>query len=351
VSVPFRIRRAEWVAGAMLVLVVTAAVASMLFVSRGQGTFTSPAHYVLRLSDGHGVAEGSRVQMLGIDVGRVSGVRITEDNHIEVELEIRAGFSDKIRADTRASLEASFGLQGVLSGIGVALTPGSPQAAVLEQGAVIEAVEPGHIADMLPGVGADPLVEDLEVLIRNLRVLTDEAADPEGSVRQAMQSLAAVSKRIENGEGTAGKMLSDDAALYGEMTDALTEVSKTLVRVNALLTKSSGVVSRSSKSIEAADALVDDADALIASADAMVKTADGVLEKTSPVLENTDTTVDALGGAIASFEETTEQLQAVTTRLDELIAEMLVVTKAAGRVYPIRRHVRKVRREEKKKTR
>ncbi len=344
-SVPFRIRWAEWIAGALLVLIGTVAIAAMLFVSRGQGAFDTPAHFVLRLADGHGVAEGSRVQMLGVDVGRVSSVQITEANEVEVKLEVRAAYVDKVRADTRATLEASLGLQGVLSGIGVALTPGSAQAPALENGAEIEAIEPEHIADMLPGVGADPLVEDIEVLIRNLRVLSDEAADPEGSLRQALASLAVVSKRIEAGEGTAGKMLSDDAALYGELTQALEDVGGTLVRVDRLIKKTSGAVQKSSNTMDAAAELVEGADALIASADTMVDSADTVLKKTGPVIDSTDVAMGELSGAIETFGETTKELQAVTKRLDELIAEMLVVTKAAGKVYPIRRHIKKARRQ------
>lgn len=346
-SVPFRIRRAEWVAGAMVILVVTAVIVSMLFASGGRGTFDTPAHYRLMLDDGHGVTEGSRVQMLGIDVGRVSGVKITDDNQVEVGLEIRARFAPKVRADTTATLQASFGLQGVLSGIGVALTPGSSDAAALDFGDTIPAIEPEHIADMLPGFSSDPLVQDLEVLIRNLRVLTDEATDPEGSLRQALDSLAVVSKRIEAGEGTAGKMLSDDAALYGDVTEALDDVSTTLARVDGLVRKSSGVVDKSSRSMDGADDLVEGADALVASADAMVQTAGGVLEKTGPVLEHTDDAVGELSTALSTFGDATGDLQAVTKKLDTLIEKMIVVTEAAGQVYPIRRHIRKSRRQRK----
>lgn len=343
-SVPFRIRRAEWAAGAMLIFIVTAVIGGLLLMSKGQGSFEAPAKYRLLLVDGHGVAEGSRVTMLGIDVGRVSRVRITDDNQVEVRLEVRAGFADKIREDTQASLQASFGLQGVLSGIGVALTPGSPNAPPLPVDAVITAVEPEHIADMLPGVKSDPLVQDLEVLIRNLRVLSEEATDPEGSLRQAMDSLAKVSKRIENGEGTAGKMLSDDAALYGEVADVLEEVGDTLARVDGLVRKTSGVVSKSSAAADDASELIEGTDKLVASADAMVQTADGVLEKTGPVLEHTDEAVGELGDVIATFGDATDELRGVTKRLDTLIKEMRVVTDAAGRVYPIRRHMKKARR-------
>ncbi len=345
-SVPFRIRRAEWVAGAMVLLVATATIVSLLSVSRGEGTFDTPAHYTLMLEDGHGVTEGSRVQMLGIDVGRVSGIEITASNQVEVDLEIRARFVDKIRTDTTATLQASFGLQGVLSGIGVALTPGSSDAAALDLGDTITTIEPEHIADMLPGVASGPLVQDLEVLIRNLRVLTDEATDPQGSLRLAVDSLAVVSKRIEAGEGTAGKMLSDDAALYGDITDALDDVSTTLARVNGLVRKSSGVVDKSSRAVDKADGLVEDADALVASADAMVKTADIVLEKTGPVLVHTDDAVGEFSTALSSFGDATSDLQAVTKKLDTLLDEMLIVTQAAGRVYPIRRQIRKARRQQ-----
>lgn len=342
-SVPFRIRRAEWVAGAMVILVVTATIVSLLFASGGRGTFDTPAHYQLLLDDGHGVTEGSRVQMLGIDVGRVSGVKITEDNKVEVDLEIRARFASKVRADTTATLQASFGLQGVLSGIGVALTPGAADAAALESGGTISAIEPEHIADMLPGFSSDPMVQDLEVLIRNLRVLTDEATDPEGSLRQALDSLATVSKRIEAGEGTAGKMLSDDAVLYGDMTDALDDVSTTLARVDGLVRKGSGVLDKSSRAMDDADDLVEGADDLVASADAMVKTAGGVLEKTGPVLDHTDDAVEELQAALSTFGDATGDLQAVTRKLDTLIEKMIVVTEAAGRVYPIRRQIRRSR--------
>jgi ABC-type transporter Mla subunit MlaD len=347
VSIPFRIRRAEWVAGATLILLATGVLVILLLISRGQGSFDSPASYRLQLVDGHGVAQGSRVQMLGVDVGRVSRVEITDDNLVEVQLEIRASFSDKVRADTRASLQASFGLQGVLSGIGVSLTPGSADAPALANGDVISAVEPEHIADMLPGVKSDPLVQDLEVLIRNLRVLTEEATDPEGSLRQALDSLAVVSKRIEDGKGTAGKMLSDDAALYGEMNDVLEEVGDTLARVDGLVRKSSSVVQESAKTMDSAGELVEGADGLIASADAMVQSADDVLDKTEPVLEHTDDAVNKLGEAISSFGDATTELRDVTKRLDTLIKEMRVVTDAAGRVYPIRRHMKKARRNQK----
>lgn len=344
-SVPFRIRRAEWVAGAMVILVATAIMVSLLFASGGRGTFDRPTQYRLMLDDGHGVTEGSRVQMLGIDVGRVSGVKITEDNKVEVDLEIRARFATKIRADTRATLQASFGLQGVLSGIGVALTPGSAEAAALDPGGTISAIEPEHIADMLPGFSSDPLVQDLEVLIRNLRVLTDEATDPEGSLRQALDSLATVSKRIEAGEGTAGKMLSDDAALYGDITEALDDVSTTLARVDGLVRKGSGVVDKSSRAMDDADDLVEGADALVASADAMVQTAGDVLEKTGPVLEHTDDAVGELSTVLSTFGDATGDLQTVTKKLDTLIEKMIVVTEAAGRVYPIRRQIRRARRQ------
>ncbi len=346
-SVPFRLRRAEWVAGALIVVVGTIALLALLLVSRGRGTFDAPVHYVVMLADGHGVTEGSRVQMLGIDVGRVSRVRITDDNLVQVQLEIRPGFAEKIRADSKATLEASFGLQGVLAGIGVTVSPGSPVSPVLAEGDIIAAVEPEHIADMLPGVASDPLVQDLEVLVRNLRLLTDEATDPNGSLRKVMLSMQAVSARIEAGEGTAGKMLSDDAALYRQVADTVADLDTTVRRFDAVLRRTDGVMKKSGSTLDAASNVFDSADELVVSADQMVQSADNVLDKTGPVLDHTDEALGKLETAVGTFSDATDELSAITKRLDVLIEEMLVVTKAAGRVYPIRRHVRKARRDAK----
>ncbi len=218
----------------------------------------------------------------------------------------------------------------------------------MEGGEAIDAIEPEHIADLLPGVGSDPLVQDLEVLVSNMRALSDEARDPKGELRTLIESLATVSARIEAGEGTAGKLLGDDAVLYERLVDTLDDLDRTMRRIDGAVGRSDRLVRRSSEVVGTAAGVIDDADTLVGSADSMVSSADDVLKKTGPVLEHTDDAMGELEGAIGKFADATEHLTEVATRLEALIDEMQLVTEAAGRVFAIRRQVRKLRRERKR---
>ena len=113
-SLPFRIRRAEWVAGAFVLLAVVALVASLVLLSRARGSFEATTTYTVVLRDGYGITTGSRVEMLGIDVGSITELEISDDNQVVVELEVRESFAPRIAEGSTARVKASLDLQGVL---------------------------------------------------------------------------------------------------------------------------------------------------------------------------------------------------------------------------------------------
>ncbi|MEX1364249.1 MAG: MlaD family protein, partial [Nannocystaceae bacterium] len=340
----FRIRRAEWVAGAFLLLAVVALVASLVTLSRARGSFEATVSYRVSLAHGYGITAGSRVEMLGIDVGRIERLEIDDDNRVAAELEIRERFAPRVREDSVVSVKASLDLQGVLGGVGLAITPGSTAAPVLAEGATLTVAEPESFADLLPMVGGDPLVEDLEALIHNARRMSDEVADPDSPLYHALAQVTALLEKVQDRKSTVGRLLQDDGELYTRLIGVLDEVDGSIARLDKVL-------ARSDRLMRGADGMVDRGGTLVTDMGALVDDSAKVVAAVPPVLDDTDAAMKELSESVKAFGETTRRLTVVVEALgplvedmDDMVEDMDAVAEAAAKIWPLRRHARKAKR-------
>ncbi len=340
-SIPFRIRRAEWVASVFLLLAVVGLVASLVLLSRARGSFESTMAYRVTLADGYGIAPGGRVEMLGIDIGSIESLEITPDNEVQAWIEVRERFASRVRADSRARVKASLDLQGVLGGVGLSISPGSPDAEPLAAGAWVEVIEPRSVADLVPMVEGDPLMEDIEALVHNARVMTSEVADPDSPLRRLLEQSGALLAKIQDEKSTIGRILRDDGVMYDRMLGTLDEVDKSLARLDKVLARSGGLVRR-------ADGMIDDSSAMLGKASTLIDDSGKMVADVTPVLDGTDAAMEDLSEAVLAFAETTRALTKVVQSLgplvedmDEMVRDLDEVAEATKKVYPIRRHIKR----------
>ncbi|MBL4688006.1 MAG: MCE family protein [Nannocystaceae bacterium] len=331
-AVPFRIRRAEWVAGALLVLTTVTLIVGFLFVAHARGTFASHHYYTVTMSDGHGITPGATVEMLGIEIGRVEQVEITEDNRVRVSLGVNADHAVRIRADSVVRVKMSLGLSTMLGGVALVVTPGSPDAAPLATNAELDVVEPNKITDLLPSVAGDKMLADVEAIIANTRALTDDLTQPDAAVRSLLVDVALLVASLRRGEGTVGKLLSDDAELYNKFID-------TLVRVEGSLKKADNLVARGGKLAKKSDAMLDSSNELLAKTSGVVGEVGDVFRKMDPVMDDASKAMGSLDEAVVAFGETTRELSAVLSKMDRVVDDLDEITRATKKVFPIRRHL------------
>lgn len=340
-SIPLRIRRAEWVAGAFLLLAVVALVGSLVFLSRARGGFETKVSYTVVLSNGYGITPGGRVEMLGIDIGTIETLEITDDNRVRAHLEIRERFASRVREDSVVRVKASLDLQAVLGGVGLAVSPGSAEAEPLPPGSVLEAVEPSSVVDLLPVVPDDPLVKDLQALVYNTRRLSEALSDPKSPLNSLLEQSSALMAAVQDRKGSVGKVLSDDGELYGRLLGTLDDVERSLTRLEKVL-------ARSDRLVGSADGLIDRGGEVFDEADTMVRTGGRVFGDMGPVLESTDTAMKDLDEAVKAFAKTTAALEEVVRALDplvddmdEMVRDMDDVAEAAKKMWVLRRRARK----------
>jgi phospholipid/cholesterol/gamma-HCH transport system substrate-binding protein len=282
---PMRTPRREVHVG-IFVIVGVLAVLTALFVLTDPGTFRGRYHVTTVVQDAGGIRKGDPVRLKGVNVGRIRDFQIEEEG-VRMFLELQRQYP--IPADSRISVVSG----GLLQSMVAEVIPGQSDQP-LRDGAELVSVDTetmtataerlGGSADTLlmranlllsqqtiGAVGAS--AQQMQELLTQLTAFTAEqrvqmaalttslrrsavgleasATRPElaraiartdsmtlrldaasGSLQQASASLAALTARVEGGEGTLGRLTTDDE-LYRNLNAAVTSLNELTADIKA----------------------------------------------------------------------------------------------------------------------
>jgi len=156
-----------------------------------------------------GLRNGSPVKLSGIDAGAVQNIKVVGDtvSLIEVSMRLLKEIDHFIRVDTQAEIQT----EGLVGNKYVSLKIGDSKSELVEDGGVILAKEPVSFADII-----------------------QETQGIMGYTKEMTKDLSEIIKRINEGEGTVGKIFTDDA-LYYAATDLTKSADKSLTSITAEL--------------------------------------------------------------------------------------------------------------------
>jgi len=156
-----------------------------------------------------GLRNGSPVKLSGIDAGAVQDIKVVGDtvSLIEVSMRLLEEISHFIRVDTQAEIQT----EGLVGNKYVSLKIGDSKSELVEDGGVILAKEPVSFADII-----------------------QETQGIMGYTREMTKDLSEIINRINAGEGTVGKIFTDDA-LYYAAKDLTVSADKSLSSITAEL--------------------------------------------------------------------------------------------------------------------
>lgn len=212
----------------------------------GESRLTRGGAFRIHFTNTDGLRVGSPVKMAGVQVGSVSEIRLPADlarAGIEVEVNVGRPFLDRVREDTRASLR----LLQVLSGEKyLDLSPGTAGRPPIAAGGTIDAVEEPELLEQGADIAGN--INEITVSLKNIleplergeglvgQMLHDPNFGREGleHVRTAVENLAAITARLREGKGFAGRILFDDrfAARVDQISSSLDHLATTLESVS-----------------------------------------------------------------------------------------------------------------------
>lgn len=219
-----QIKRATLIdVGLFVVVGLGLALAALFFIGRERSFFERRYTLYSQFEDVSGLRMGALVQLAGLNVGYVQGVRFPQDkgsDKLEVVLKISRDYKERIRKDSKASIQT----QGLLGDKYILITTGHPNVPPLEDGEFL-LTEEGAGIQALASSGSKTLKEVQEAAKKfreALEKLPLEGKDKE-SMRKTMKNvegssedLQVILSRVRKGEGTVGALLMDPA-LYHDL--------------------------------------------------------------------------------------------------------------------------------------
>lgn len=164
-----------------------------------------------------GLITGDKVYVKGVDVGRVKRLEVKRD-----------GVHATLVLDYPVELRENYSIQvvpsSVLGGKFVEIREGSPDKPLLPEGTQIVGKGPADfLAELTEGIRevrqsleSGGVLGNLEETMANIKEITRRLKDGEGTIGKLLTddslytNLVAISARLERGEGTLGKLMSDD---------------------------------------------------------------------------------------------------------------------------------------------
>jgi len=166
----------------------------LMIFSIGDIYFIRPGYHIKAIFNfANGIAINAPVRLAGIEVGEVDGIRLyydSEEGRTKVELTAWIKKDDMlIESDSRAVINTL----GMLGEKYLEIYPGKNKTFLEKEGGML--------------VGKDPVsMEDMTF-----------------QIKQVADSVTVITKRLENGEGTIGKFLTDDS-IYNNLEDFTADI-------------------------------------------------------------------------------------------------------------------------------
>jgi phospholipid/cholesterol/gamma-HCH transport system substrate-binding protein len=232
----FKFRRVHEITGTFVLVVIVVLIAAVVWTGRSQRWFKSRVtlRIVLPETGAAGIRQGSEVYFLGTLVGSVSDVVVDTTGRMEAEANIRRDFFRFVRADSSAVVKKKFGVAGdsffeITRGQGQPLPEKNASIVCNEefQNALEAAIEDIRRDTLLVLKKTSAGLETWTTLGSNL-ITSRERLD------QLVGRLDHIADDLQQGKGTAGKLLTDTAVAD--------DAQKLLARANEAMSELQGVV-------------------------------------------------------------------------------------------------------------
>lgn len=195
------------VVGLFVLLGLTILVAGVLLIGNLNRSFQNKIKIVAYIQDVSGLQKGNYIWFSGVRIGTVKSLRILGSSGVEVVMDIDSKIKQYIQKDSRVKL----GSDGLIGNRILIIFGGTTK---------VSSVEDGDTLLFEKTLSADDLISTLQQNNENLKAITGD--------------FKIISKKLADGEGTAGKLLNDNS-LYKNMNSTVASLQGVSVKAGQLI--------------------------------------------------------------------------------------------------------------------
>lgn len=218
------------IVGIFIILGIAILIITVLTLGGQQKTFEKSVTVKAIFDDVQGLQKGNNVWFSGVKIGTIKKISFYQNAQVEVDINIEQKAQEYIRKNAKAKISSD----GLIGNKIIVLYGGTPNVAAVESGDML-AVE--------KAVGSDEIMSTLQVNNRNLLDITND--------------LKQISRRLANGEGTAGKLLTDET-LMNQLQSTMGTLRNAVANTERLTSSFSGYAAKLNTRGSLANSLVTD---------------------------------------------------------------------------------------------
>jgi phospholipid/cholesterol/gamma-HCH transport system substrate-binding protein len=248
-----------------------------------------------------GLAPGAEVQVLGTRAGEVRRIVIDPNQRMHAVARVEDQMRPFIRRDSVVTIRRQFGVAGaayidIRSGVGPELDWSYAVIAANSDRAPTDSL--GEMIDELRAK-IMPLIDDVQKAVTAFTAFAQRAADPAGPLEQTLASAAGIARKVESGDGLAGRLIGDSRLAA--------DLETTLASVREL----AGQLERTSKDPRIAQ-ILQKTDAILTSLQATTRS----LASTTPqITRNVQATTDAMPATLLQAQIAARELELLLGQL------------------------------------
>ncbi len=234
---PFQFRYVNELVGGFVLLVVLLLVLAIVLAGRAQGWF-EPVHEMQIDFPAEGSLDlqiGSPVQILGATVGRLEMIDVDDEGAMVGAITIKDDFYQFVRADSMAIVKKKFGIAGEAF---IEITKGiSPDLPAENRLAAVKDTDLNQLLqELLTQVkeAVLPLLDSYKNLADEYAGLASDLRAEQGPLGQSLANIEAITRKLDEGEGPAGLLLSDEA-LAGRIDEMVKQVSDVIRQLEVIM--------------------------------------------------------------------------------------------------------------------
>jgi phospholipid/cholesterol/gamma-HCH transport system substrate-binding protein len=291
---------------------------------------------VILPSDGlFGLSEGDAVEVLGTKAGKVIRITISPDQQMHAEVQIQSDMKAFVRRDSTAVIRKQYGVAGdsflyISRGFG---EPLDWEYAIIT--AVAERAPTESIGKILDEVRTKvfPILDDTQQAIRLFLTVVKELQDPEGNMQQLFANLNTISGKISRGEGTVGRLLSEDT-LIKEIEALISRLNESIARLEPLFNDLKTTVGNVSKISAKFNKQFKDLPEISLKLKEVLVSIKAVMDDLSRTTPQLPRIVENMGDATDSIPVLMLQTQQVMAELEQLLKQLQSSWLLGGKTGP-----------------
>jgi phospholipid/cholesterol/gamma-HCH transport system substrate-binding protein len=322
-----RYTRAEKFVGVFSVLIAVLLLATVVMLGRGKDWFAEEVTFYTTFKESYNLQVNAAVKLFKADIGKVERISLGED-YVEVELTILHRYASRIRKGSVASVDSPT----LIGSEYISIVPGPPHAAKIPPGGSIPSVEKRSLADILKSFEVEKTAMLTVKMIQSTAELVDTLQSPDGpllktldSIQQTSANLAAITGRIDRGEGAIGSLVASreivDGVLHNleTVTLLLDEIRTTSAKGPQIMDQVSGNLATIHRAGSGIVENVENLKAILDDARRALLTIQGILENFRKASEDVPRVTSTAKDGIREIREGVQNIDRVVKSLQRNI--------------------------------